>query len=169
MKYFYPALLGIMLTFYACSTKQYVTTSSAKRIDKSVDFVIIKNDFSLIIPAGRYPAHTIIQNFVVRSQPAISRIDSLIYFELKGKGFNAIIIAGQELQQKPGVNYIKYQDYWAWDFKKYMHVLKIFLYEGESKAAIMEAVSQGNKMGMHDYPNPKKQVPILVEKILNYQ
>ncbi|WP_439584927.1 hypothetical protein [Dyadobacter bucti] len=160
-------IIAIAFTFYSCSTKQYITASFKSAVDKKLEFIIVRNDLSLIIPVGVYPDQKFIEKYVVRSQPAIARIDSLIYNELTKRGFTARIVNPGVLHL-PGSNYIKYQDYWAWDFKKYMHVLKIYFYGPENEKKVLEAVSQGNKMGLHDYPNPKKQVPVLMEKALSY-
>ena len=119
----------------------------------------------MIIPVGVYPDQKDIEKFVVRKQPSIQRIDSLIFTELINNGYTARIV-DKRTEFKQGSNHVTYQDYWAWDFKKYMHVLKIFFYSPETGEKILEVVSQGNKMGMHDYPNPRKQVPVLMEKAL---
>ena len=157
------AFLVAVFFFYSCSTKQFV--SSSARPDQKADFLIVKNDTSRIIPAGVYPDQKNIERYVIRKRSAIQPIDSLIYTELTKKGFTARIVdKGTAFAQ--GSNYVTYQDYWAWDFKKYMHVLKISFHDPLDGKKIMEVVSQGNKMGMHDYPNPKKQVPLLIEKAL---
>jgi hypothetical protein len=159
-----PLLLLVAL-FSSCRTTQLVKSHSSTRPDLKSEFVIVSNDTSMIIPVGVYPDQKDIEKFVFRMQPAIQPVDSLILGELIKKGYNARIVS-KGTGFKQGSNYIAYQDYWAWDFKKYMHVLKIFFYSPENGKKILEVVSQGNKMGLHDYPNPKKQVPVLIDKIL---
>ncbi|MCE7040264.1 hypothetical protein [Dyadobacter sp. CY312] len=161
---FIPLVLSVAF-FYSCRTTQLVKSHSSTRPDLKSEFVIVSNDTSMIIPVGVYPDQKDIEKFVVRKQPSIQRIDSLIFTELINKGHTARIV-GKKTEFEQGANYVTYQDYWAWDFKKYMHVLKIFFYSPESGEKILEVVSQGNKMGMHDYPNPRKQVPVLIEKAL---
>jgi len=166
MKFRSLTLLVAAFTFYSCSTKQLVSSFSQTRPDQKADFLIVTNDTSMIIPVGIYPDQRDIERYVVRMKTAIQPIDSLIYTELINKGFTARIVKkGFGFTQ--GSNYVTYQDYWAWDFKKYMHVLKISFHDPLDGKKILEVVSQGNKMGMHDYPNPKKQVPLLIEKALS--
>ena len=165
MKFKSVALLVAAFALYSCSTKQLVSSFSSTRLDHQADFVIVRNDTSMIIPVGIYPDQKDIERYVVRMQPAIQPIDSLIYNELTKKGFTASIV-NKGFSFTPGSNYVTYQDYWAWDFKKYMHVLKISFHDPLYGKKILEVASQGNKMGLHDYPNPKKQVPALMEKAL---
>lgn len=159
------ALLTLTFAFYSCHTKQLVASFSVTRPNQNADFLIVRNDTSMVIPVGVYPDQRDIERYVVRMRPAVQSIDSLILSELTRKGLQARIV-DKKTRFTQGANYVTYQDYWAWDFKKYMHVLKIFFYDPLNGEKILEVVSQGNKMGLHDYPNPKKQVPGLIEKAL---
>jgi hypothetical protein len=166
MKFRIATLLVTTFALYSCSTKQFVSSFSPVRPDQKADFLIVRNDTSMIIPVGIYPDQRDIERYVVRKRKAIHPIDSLIYTELTNRGLSVSIVnKGTGFTQ--GSNFVTYQDYWAWDFKKYMHVLKISFYDPLNGKKILQVSSQGNKMGMHDYPNPKKQVPVLIEKAMN--
>lgn len=125
---------------------------------------IVHNDNSLIIPMGVYPSHEEINDFVKDSRPSISRIDSLISIELLKHRISSIIV--NDSDDIENSYYLEYQDYWAWDFKKYMPVLEISLFDSENNELI-SVISEGSTSGMHDYPSPKKHVPILVDLILD--
>ena len=61
--------------------------------------------------------------------------------------------------------FITYADYWTWDFKDYMHLLKVRVLD-ENKNVIVIGVSEGNTAGMHDAPMPQKQVPVILDLIM---
>lgn len=168
MKLCIPLFLVLGIALCSCRTQQLLFSSDSDGLDKQYEFVVVRNDTSRIIPVAVYPEHKLVDQFVIRAVPAIVRIDSLIYHELVQRGLSVRIV-NQDKNFQNGFNYITYQDYWAWDFKKYMHVLKIRFYNPKNGEQLMEMVSEGNKMGMHDYPNPRKQVPGLIDKALNYK
>ena len=112
MKFRVLALLAAAFSFYSCSTKQLVSSYSSTRPDQKADFLIVKNDTSRIIPVGIYPDQKDIERYIVRMQPAIQPIDSLIYNELTKKGFTARIV-NKRTAFAPGSNFVTYQDYWG--------------------------------------------------------
>lgn len=156
-------LLILLLILSSCSTKQFLIHSSTQDINHNGNIFVLSNDSSFIIPVAVYPTFHVIDNFVINAKPAIYKIDSLICTEVAKQNIKCTIVNDLADIEK-GAYYIRYQDYWAWDFKKYMHVLKISLNKSDKEVKCV--VSQGNTAGMHDYPNPKKQVPLLIEMIL---
>ena len=154
----------ISIFFYSCSTKQYISTTpnyTPETIDK---IFIIKNNESHIIKSGIYPIHEIIESYVKYSEPSIVRIDSLIYQELTKRNIDCQIIEESALKYIDE-KYITYQDFWAWDFSMYMHILKINIFTSDHKR-IIKVASQGNTAGMHNYPSPEGQVPLLIDLII---
>ncbi len=151
------------ILFWSCSTKQYLISTNQQDLTQIQKISVVKNDISFVIPVGIYPNYKNIDDFVIKKVPAISDIETLICSELKKRNINCEIV-NETLSNNDETYYIKYQDYWAWDFKKYMHVLKISILKNGS--VVRSVVSQGNTAGMHDYPNPEKQVPLLIELIL---
>lgn len=153
---------------HSCTTKLVVTKVPTCNIDPSKLFAIIKTESSEIISSGIYPTYKTIDQFVINTKPSLQRIDSLFYKELTKRGLKAILFSNQESVNKADQNtyyIIKYQDYWGWDFKMFMQLLKVGLYDNKGNL-ISEYVSQGNIAGMHDYPMPTSQVPKLVDMIL---
>lgn len=146
--------LIIIVTLSSCGTKQYVVKNTTTKMDISKEIVVIKNNFSQVIPAAVYPKYQYIDDYVTKSTPAVYSIDSLICVELSKRNIECRIIDEYSLLGISS-NYIKYQDYWAWDFKKYMHVLKITIYDPDNNE-IISVASEGNTAGMHDFPNPEK-------------
>ncbi len=155
--------LFFLLFLSSCSTKQYLIKTCNQDIELKGVVFVIQNDSSFIIPVAIYPKYQIIDDYVINTKPAIDKIELLICNELKKRNINCKIVNDISDIDKDSY-YINYQDYWAWDFKKYMHVLKVNLYKSNKK--LISVVSQGNTGGMHDYPNPQKQVPLLIELIL---
>jgi hypothetical protein len=154
---------SLVLLLSSCKTKQYLIKSTDQDLSRIKRILVIKNEYSNIIPVGIYPQYRIIDDFVVKKVPAIADISNLICNELSAREIDCEIVNNlSEVDLE--TYYIIYQDYWAWDFKKYMHVLKIRLCK--SGREIKSVASQGNSGGMHDYPNPKKQVPLLIDLLL---
>ena len=156
-----PIIIWLFLT--SCSTNQILVKSIPDKASFSSGFVVIKNDSSLHFPVGIYPNHESISAWSGKKVAAHIRIDSLICIELNKKGYECNIIERGTLTPE-NVYTILYQDYWAWDFKDFMHILKIWVYYNNKET--IKVVSQGNTAGMHDYPMPEDQVPKLVELIL---
>jgi len=155
-----------LLNASSCSTKLMVADSKTTRIDRAKEFIIVQNPQSKIFTVGIYPSYKIIDQFVFDSKPAFQRIDSLILKELVINNIRSEIVDEHEVPKIADALYLRYQDYWSWDLKLYMHLLIISLYDASGNK-LSEYVSQGNTAGMHDYPMPKKQVPKLVGLILN--
>ncbi|MCK9399978.1 MAG: hypothetical protein M0Q51_08320 [Bacteroidales bacterium] len=160
-------LIGLLI-FSSCKTSVFVANSTIDRIIPDKEFLIIHNSKSNIFPAGIYPNYKQIDQFVFTSKPSIQRIDSLIYNELVKFHISCEITNEQNLlNAHPNTNeyIIKYQDYWSWDFKPFMHILIISIYD-TSNNKLSEYVSQGNTAGLHNFPTPAKQVPELIALIL---
>ncbi len=146
-------------------TKQYrLCAKDYDRFDvKHIN--ILRNNDSLIIPSGVYPSYDEIDNYVKYSKPSLFAIDNLLASELKRHGITTNII--ENVNDIEDSYRLEYQDYWAWDFKKYMPVLVITLLNQKNEE-VLSVISEGNTMGLHDYPNPKKQVPLLVDLLFEY-
>jgi len=153
----------ILTIFCSCSTKQYLLKSTDQDLSQIKRILIVNNDFSNIIPVGIYPSYENIDDFVTKKDSAISDIPELVCVELLKRQINCEI-AYEHSEINNETYYIEYQDYWAWDFKKYMHVLKMKLYKNGIE--IKTVASQGNGAGMHDYPTPEKQIPLLIDLLL---
>ena len=158
-------LLSVVLLtiFCSCSTKQYLLKSTDQDLSQIKRILIVNNDFSNIIPAGIYPSYENIDDFVKKKDTAISDISDLICTELVKRQISCDI-AYKQLEIDNETYHIEYQDYWTWDFKKYMHVLIIRLYKNGIE--IKSVASQGNGAGLHDYPIPEKQIPLLIDLLL---
>jgi hypothetical protein len=158
-------ILWLILLTTSCSTKLFVVNSKNIKVDRTKEFFIIQNPQSNIFAVGIYPSYKTIDQFVMNSRPSIQRIDSLILKELVKNNIRCKIVNEVSRSTNENVFYLRYQDYWSWDFKTYMHLLTISLLDNYGQE-LSEFVSQGNTAGMHDYPMPSKQVPRLVELIL---
>ncbi len=120
-----------LLTLFSCSTKQYILKSTEQDLSQIKKILVVKNDYSSIIPVGIYPSYENIDDFVTNKTPAIDDISKLICVEMNKRNIDcAIVLDSSEITNN--TYYIQYQDYWAWDFKMYMHVLKIKLYKNET-------------------------------------
>jgi len=150
----------------SCSTKQLLVKSVSDKPGFDKGFVVLANDSSLHLPLSFYPNHESINGFIIKKEPAHVPIDSLICSEIKKHGFECSIVE-MGGKTEPDKYTILYQDYWAWDFKLYMHVLKIWVYYNNKE--IIKVVSEGNTAGMHDFPTPENQVPKLVNLIMKQQ
>lgn len=163
------SLIIWLLFFCSCKTSVFVANSKIDRISPDKEFLIIHNPRSNMFPAGIYPNYKQIDAFVYTSKPSVQRIDSLIYNELVKSHVSCRIIDEEFMlntQAKSNEYVIRYQDYWSWDFKPFMHILIISIYDS-SKNKLSDYVSQGNTGGMHNFPTPEKQVPELITLILN--
>lgn len=91
-------------------------------------------------------------------------IDTLICLELSKRNIFCEITY-VERTISGDTYFIRYHDYWNWDLKNYMPVLFLSLQNSQGRELIRVA-SQANKSGMHDYPTPAKQIPLLIELLL---
>ena len=155
--------IAVMILFNSCGTKQILNRFTYKDLSKIKRIFVVKNDSSNIIPLGVYPKYQVIDGYVVKKELAKDNISGIICYELRNRKIGCERINNRVLTDDNEF-YIEYQDYWAWDFKKYMHVLIIRLYK--SGVEIRNVVSQGNTSGMHNYPNPEKQIPSLIDLLL---
>ena len=161
-----PSMLAMFLIVLSmsCKTKLLVVGPSNFHGQGVRSMIVLPSTGSYIFPASVYPLHDQIDAFVLRTVPPIHRIDSLICAELGKKNVGCTIIApGGSIPEDAYT--ITYKDYWSWDFRRYMHVLKIYVFDRQGNCVI-EVVSQGNTSGMHDYPRPEKQVPGLINLLL---
>ena len=158
-------ILCIIVITTSCSTNLFVVNSKISKIDTSKEFIIIQNPQSKFFSVGAYPSYKVIDQYVFASKPSFQRIDSLIYKELVKNNIRCRISNDGSLSTNENVFYIKYQDYWSWDFKNYMHLLILTLCDNLGNE-LSEYVSQGNTAGVHDYPMPGRQVPKLVDLML---
>jgi len=152
----------------ACTTKVLITKMPTNQIDTSKMFIIQTNKESKIIATGIYPTHKTIDQFVTNTKPSFQRIDSLLYNEFRKRNIKAIIQVKPDPQvygNQDNIYLIKYQDYWGWDFKMFMQLLKVDVYNLDGYP-ISEYVSQGNTAGIHNFPMPAAEVPKLVELII---
>jgi len=163
-------ILIIWLLFLSsCKTSVFVANSKMDKDTPGNGFLIIHNETSNMFPAGIYPNYKQIDAFVYTSKPSIQRIDSLILNELVKAHVSSKIIDEEYLlnvQVNSNEYIIRYQDYWSWDFKPFMHILIISIYDS-SNNKLSDYISQGNTGGMHNFPTPAKQVPELIALILN--
>ncbi len=91
-------------------------------------------------------------------------IDTLLCGELSKRNIFCEISYGE--RTIPEDTYlIRYHDYWNWDLKNYMPVLFLSLQNSKGKELIRVG-SQANRSGMHDYPTPAKQIPLLIDLLL---
>ena len=155
--------IAVMILFSSCGTKQILNRFTYNDLSKMKRILVVKNDSSNIIPPGAYPKYQVIDHYVTKKEPAKGNIAGRICYELRNRKISCNRISDKALI---GDNefYIEYQDYWIWDMKKYMHVLIIRLYK--SGVEIRNVVSQGNTSGLHNYPNPEKQIPSLIDLLL---
>lgn len=91
-------------------------------------------------------------------------IDSLICASFRERNIECSILEEDEIIPLDAPQ-IVYKDYWTWDFTDYMHILRMNVYKSNG-SELMEVISQGNTSGMHSYPKPKKQVPKMVDLII---
>ena len=155
--------ITVLILFSSCSTKQILNRFTYKDLSEIKRIFVVKNDSSNIIPLGVYPKYQVIDGYVTKKEPAKGNISGRICYEFRNRQISCERINDKSLI---GENefYIEYQDYWTWDMKKYMHVLIIRLYK--SNVEIRNVVSQGNTSGIHNYPNPEKQIPSLIDLLL---
>ncbi len=154
----------LILVSISCKTKLLVVGPSNFHGAEVRSMIVVPSTGSYIFPASVYPLHDQIDGFVLRTVPPIYRIDSLICAELGKKNVVCTINAPGGAITEDAYS-ITYKDYWSWDFRRYMHVLKIYVFDRQGNCVI-EVVSQGNTSGMHDYPRPEKQVPGLINLLL---
>ncbi len=156
----------ILLLTYSCTTNQLVIKSVSDKPSFERGFSVLTNDSSLHFPIGIAPNHESINSFVYSKVAAHKPIDSLICTEIIKHGFECDIVKkGEQIEQNKYI--VLYQDYWSWDFKQYMHILKVWVYYNNKE--IIKVVSEGNTAGMHDFPTPENQVPKLVDLIMKQQ
>lgn len=60
------------------------------------------------------------------------------------------------------------QDVWQWDFKNYMHILKVHIYmlKNHRLELLVTIGSEGNSAGLHNYPSPDSEIPRIINEIL---
>lgn len=147
----------------SCSTKIYLNETPRNPTSQYDSLVILRNPVSAVIPVARYPKYKDVKYHVKGVMHAIERIDSMLYVGLIENNIPCIMQDSIEVFDKNTL-YLVYQDYWAWDLKKYMHVLWIGVYDYEENQ-LFEVASEGNTAGIHDFPTPQKQVPLMVQKL----
>lgn len=161
-------LLIWLLFLSSCKTSVFVANSKVDIILPDREFLIIHNTKSNIFPAGIYPNYKQIDEFVFTTKLSIQKIDSLIFKEFDKRSIRCKIIDENYLlnaQIDPNEYILRYQDYWSWDFKPFMHILIISIFSPTDNK-LSDYVSQGNTSGMHNFPLPEKQVPELIALIL---
>lgn len=157
-------LLAFAGTLASCSTRLLVTNDQIDRQPIPQRIMVIPNDSSRFFPAAMYPSYQTIDNHVTKVVEAFYPIDSLICVEFRARGIDCSIAKENEPIALDAPQ-ITYKDYWTWDFTDYMHLLKMNVYKSDG-SPLMEIISQGNTAGMHSYPKPKKQVPKMVDEII---
>ncbi len=158
-------IIVIILSLSGCNTKLIVTNQNIEQEQLPDKIYVIPNDSSRFIPASIYPNHKVVDNYVAKSITALYPIDSLLCATFEARNIKCSI-TGKDEAIPLDAPQIVYKDYWTWDFSDYMHILKIKVYKSNG-TELMEVVSQGNTSGMHNYPQPKKQVPKMVDLIIN--
>jgi hypothetical protein len=167
-KYLWITLLIGLIFLFSCKTSVFVANSKIGSFTPDREFLIIHNTKSNVFPVGIYPNYKQVDDFVYSTKPSIQRIDSLIFNEFaRFKVLSKIIDEEYLLNTQPNPNeyIIRYQDYWSWDFKPFMHILIISIYDS-SDNKLADYVSQGNTAGLHNFPTPAKEVPELIALIL---
>jgi len=159
----YIILTGFFLV--SCQTKTYILKSKDYHLDTSRPYVVLENKTSFVLPDKVFPPYQNIDVFVVGKKPAFYRIDSLICQELARRKMKCEIVDSLNFAAAKDKYFITYADYWTWDFKDYMHLLKVRVLD-ENKNVIVIGVSEGNTAGMHDAPMPQKQVPVILDLIM---
>lgn len=61
---------------------------------------------------------------------------------------------------------VDYYDFWQWDFKYYLKLLKITFKDPKTGEIIAEGIYEAGKGGIHDYPTSKREVPNILRPIL---
>lgn len=148
----------------SCATRVYLNESSGIPKRQYDSLVILKNPVSLVIPVAIYPEYKDIKYHVKGGMPAVVKIDSMLQTGLEATGINSLVRDTIDVLDSTTL-YLVYQDYWAWDLKKYMHVLWIGVYDSGENLKL-EVISQGNTAGLHDFPTPQKQVPIMIQELV---
>jgi len=152
-----PFLLG------ACSTKQVLVESKYNRLENIKSLSVVINDSIKVIPKAVYPPYNKIDQFVIKTDVAFIRTDSILCEELSKRDISCEIIYSKSEVSSESY-YLQYQEYWAWDMGQFMPVMKIWLLKDNE--TIRSVASEGNTAGMHDYPTPGKQVPLLIDLLL---
>lgn len=157
-------LCFIITSICSCKTQLIVMNYENTKIDTSKEFLVLHNDNSIILKNATYPPYWNIDQFVKKSEKSEIRIDSLIYREFIKRKLKCSIIYDKNMLMKEDMYLIKYQDYWTWDFKRYMHMLIIYVNDF-NKYEKIKCISQGNMLGLHQYPMPVTQVPALINEL----
>jgi hypothetical protein len=61
---------------------------------------------------------------------------------------------------------VKYEDYWQWDFTKYLKYFHIAIIDPKTGQVIIEGEHFANQFGFHNFPTAKKKVPVIVDSLL---
>lgn len=163
MKTIYIVLVLTLGLSWSCSSKIYLPRSNPYRLNQFDEIIILKNDYSYIIPFHKYPGYNEIRYMVKDTVPAIEPVFSLIKKELRSLGYTCTIYNSlPEIDHK--AIYISYQDYWEWDFKRYMHLMVMNVFNPNDEL-IFRVVSYSNHKGFHNFPTPTKQIPLMIEEL----
>lgn len=96
-------------------------------------------------------------------------IDKKIINELQKQNYFPIIINDiSEIIEQESIVIIA-KDVWQWDFRYYMHILKVYIYNKNGTDLKLAAIigSEGNSSGIHNFPMPDKEIPRIIERVLN--
>ena len=61
---------------------------------------------------------------------------------------------------------VDYDDYWEWDLKYYLKMLKITFKDPKTGNIFAEGLYKASRGGLHDYPSSEREVPKLISAIL---
>lgn len=162
------AVAVLMFSFNVCKPSYITKTSEQSSLNRSSKLYIIKSYTSIRLPHMMRPSYKQLENQnenckIMWTVPAYREIDKLIYYSLNGKRYEVAIVES-ESEVDEGI-YIKYSDYWTWDLTRYMHLLKLKVYEKGKVEPVAVAVLEGSKSEFHNFPRPKKEIPILIDKL----
>ncbi|WP_439185919.1 hypothetical protein [Carboxylicivirga taeanensis] len=154
-----------MIGIYSCSTKLYLS-GDKERVELN-NILIIKNPNSYKMGLGKCPKYEYVDRYVRDTIPAKRPIADLLSKELLKYGIESKIIETiPEDYNSKTQTIISYKDYWTNDFKNYMHILVMTI---KTNSKEFKIISEGNTKGFHNYPNPEKQIPIMIKKIIESQ
>jgi hypothetical protein len=156
-------LLFVFLMSLSCSSEIYLPKSYDTRLIPFDEIIILKNDYSYIIPFNKTPGHNEIRYMVKDTVPAIEPTFSFIREELGNHGFKSTVWNSAPEIDDHSI-YLTYQDYWRWDFKRYMHMMVICIFKPNNEL-IFKVVSHSSPKGFHNFPTPQKQIPLMIDKL----
>lgn len=99
-------------------------------------------------------------------EPAIGDTYLHIKNHLEKVGYT--VFSGKSVEEAPpNINaVIEYYDFWEWDFKDYLKILKITFSDPKTGKIFTEGMYKAGGGGIHDYPSSEREVPNVLNAIL---